>query len=233
MAKALLNNKKSTPVGKWSEPVNDRSDFFKPEYGNKYRVHMLSEPYGKRVHFIEGFTYVHSDSKWSDDFKKCVERGDLDASLTKEPAMRYLVPIIVYRTDNKGQVTGPASKAEFTIQVWVMPKTAYQQLYDLYVEFGDDFNGQDLILTVEKKGTMVFVDKITTAAKGALGNDPALAKRIAAEYDADKFNDTDKLDKMLGKTMTLAELEEALENKSNEDRKGAKKSGDVDKQLRK
>lgn len=191
----------------WTDPINDRGDYFKPEVGKKYRVHLLRVPYGKRLHFISGVGFVHSDSEWSPDNKKCVERGEIDNYMSKDPDMRYLAPIVVYDTDKQGQISGPASKVDFSIQNYSMPKSAYQQLFDLSIEWGADLFKQDLILTVAQSGTMVYVDTITVASKGALSSDPTLRKRIMDEYDEDKYQQVDSITKLLGQTLTLEELQ--------------------------
>jgi hypothetical protein len=209
----------------WSDPINDRGDYFKPEYGSKYRIHLLRVPYGKRMHYVQGVGFIHSDSQWSEDNKKCEERGELDNYIAKDPDMRYLAPIVVYQTDQKGQTSGPASKVSFTIQIWSMPKTAYQQLFDLSIEWGKALFEQDLILTVDKKGTMVFIDTITVASKGALSNDASLGKFIKAEYDEDKFQNVELLDKMLGQTLTLEEFTSKLDGADDSEGSGRKPGG--------
>lgn len=201
--------------GKWEEPVNDRSDFFKPEFGVKYRIHLLGVPFGKRIHYIDSVGYVHSDSVWGEGYKRCEERGELDNFIGSDAAMRYIVPIVVYRTDSKGQVTGNPAKAEYSIQLWVMPKTAYQQLYDLFVEWAGELDAQDLLLTTAKKGTMVFVDTITVAAKGALSANPTVKSQIDSEFDSEKYSNTELLDKLLGQTLSLDELKEKMDSKGN------------------
>ena len=212
--------KKPSPTSEWTAPVSNKGNYFKPEYGLKYRIHMLNVPTGGAVHYVQGVGYVHSDSV-RNERGRITTRGEVDNYLTTDPALRYIAQVVVYETDKNGQITGSAAKVGFDVKTWSFGPNIYQQLFDLQIEYGDDLLNQDFIVTVAQKGTMVFPDKVTVAAKGALSADATLGKRINDEYDPNLTTEA-MVSKLLGQILTLAELQEKMAGKGDKPATGTR-----------
>jgi hypothetical protein len=203
----------------WADPrslgVSDRA-FFKPEDGKTKRIHLMGDPVRAHVQYVQGLGFIHTMCEYEDVRGTLVLREEgLDMQLLgKEPQLMWMVPVVVYDTDKKGQVGNKKPEnIEYEFQLWSFYATDYKRLYNMVVEWGyDEFNEKDLLVTGQKKGRYINAD-FAIAAKKALALQPGLKERIEAEFAAYQYRDAER---WIARTVTEEELREAVVKLDNE-----------------
>ncbi|MFA7286939.1 MAG: hypothetical protein WC052_04750 [Patescibacteria group bacterium] len=216
MAKAKIpspkpKSKAQNVVDTWADPrtlgISDRS-FFKPEDGKTKRIHLMGDPVRAHVQYVQGLGFIKSFCQYENrnGAQVMVEQGiDVDL-LGREPQMLWMVPVLVYDTDKKGQVGG---KVEYEFQLWSFYANDYKRLYTMVTEWGrGEFMRKDLLVTGTKKGKYINAD-FNVAAKDALCLAPGVCERVEAEFSAYQYRDANR---WIARDVTEDELRAAVAN---------------------
>ncbi len=211
-------------IDPWADPkklgVSDRV-FFKPEAGTTRRIKLMAPPTRAHVQYVDGLGFIHTFCEYEDRKGTLVlkEQGIDMELLGKEPQLLWLVPVVVYDTDKKGQIgSKKAENVEYEIQLWSFYANDYKRLHAMVIEWGiDEFDEKDLLITGTKKGRYINID-IAIAAKKALCLQPGLQEKVDAEFAGYKYRDGEK---SIARRVTEAEFEEAVNKLSKDDSQGS------------
>lgn len=210
MAKKAANNE---TMDTWADPrslgVNERV-FFKPEDGKTKRIKLMGNPARAHVQYVAGLGMIHTFCKYVNKNGALFlrEQGiDMDL-LGKEPQLIWMVPVLVYDTDKKGQLgTKKPKDVEYEFQLWSFYANDYKKLYGMVVEWGEnEFSEKDLLVTGVKKGKYVNAD-FNVAAKTAVCLQAGMRDRVEAEFSAYQYRDATR---WIAREVTEDELREAL-----------------------
>jgi len=207
----------------WVDPrtlgISDRA-FFKPEDGKTKRIKLMADPVRAHVQFIPEVGMIHTFCKYEDVNGTLILREEgLDMTLLgREPQLMWMVPVLVYETDKKGQVNGrKAENIEYEFQLWGFYAQDYKRLYQMVNEWGlDEFNRKDLLITGTKRGRYINAD-IDIAAKTALCLQNGMKTRVETEFAAWQYRDASR---WIARKITEEELREAV-NKVEKQPKGS------------
>ena len=226
----MARSKKSTTKTKpkkqerddWYSPDEsgqNNLNFLKAKPGEVSRVKLMDMPHREYCSYIE-----ENDIKWiltlteyeivNGKYKELEPGLDQETS-GKPPVARYIVPVIVYDVDKKGQMgkKDRPSDVEYKFALWAMSLPIYERLFAQYETWGDDLFEHDLLLTGVKKGTFEFFDTISVA-KDSICMHKSIADEVQADYENYRFKESFKT--MVAKTVTEEELENLLAGKSGD-----------------
>lgn len=210
----MSKKKEEEEINAWTDPkrlgISDKA-FFKAEDGKTKRIKLLGDPVRAHVQYVPGLGFIHTHCVYKNVKGTLVLKDEgLDMELLgKEPQLVWMVPVLVYDTDKKGQVGKRKAKdIDYEIQLWTFYATDYKKLYGMVVEWGvDEFAEKDLLVTGTKKGRYINSD-ISIAAKTALCLQPGMKDRVESEFSAYPYRNTKK---WIARTVTEDELSEAVD----------------------
>jgi len=197
----------------WVEPrqlgVSERN-FFKPEDGKTKRIKLMAQPVRAHVQYVKGMGFIRTLCEYEDRQGTLVmktEGADVKI-LGKEPQLIWMVPVLVYDTDKKGQVGNKKPEnIDYDFQLWSFYANDYKRLYGMVVEWGiDEFNEKDLLVTGKKSGKYINAD-FNVAAKTALYLQPGMKERVDAEFASYQYSDVER---WIARVVTEDELLEAV-----------------------
>jgi len=212
-----LSNKQNQPSKlsnkQWTDPrnlgISDRS-FFKPEDGKTKRIKLLDIPTRARAQFIQGMGFVHTLCEYTNNNGVEIKVKDgIDVELTgKEPQVIWMAPVLVYNTDNKGQIGNrKVENVEYEFQLWTFYKDTYRRLFQLIAEWGEEaFSERDILITGVKRGLYLNTD-IAVSAKTAICLHPTIRDRVEAEFATYEYRD---IDRWIARTLNEEQMIEAI-----------------------
>ncbi len=206
------------PTTGWVDPravgESDKA-FFKAEDGKTKRIFLMTPPVHARAQFVQGAGFVHTFCQYEEvnGVQRLKEVG-LDMELLgQEPQNIWMVPVCVYDTDKKGSIGNrKPENVDFEFQLWTIYPRDYGKLFDMAMEWGDEFSQKDILVTGKKNGRYINAD-LNVAAKNAIYLNPKLKEQIDAQFAAYKFRDVSK---QIARTLTETEFRELVAKNEGE-----------------
>jgi len=229
MAKTNNKNKKTkknaTNGTAWADPrnlgISDRT-FFKAEDGKTRRIHLMGDPVRAHVQWIDGIGHIHSFCEFKDVKGTLVLQKDgIDVELLgKDPQLVWMVPVLVYDTDKKGQIGNrKAEDVGYEFMLWSFYANDYRRLFGIVTEWGiDEFNKKDILISGVKKGKYVNAD-INVAAKNALCLQSGMKDRVETEFAVYQYRDAEK---WIARRITEDEFREAVDKMAEQSQGSAR-----------